>query len=80
MRAKQTKRRSLKWASRGAIPGALLHAQPVAVVRRARFEGNSFEVVESPSMVIRGQGYETEEAAQIYANQLNAELKGQTRK
>ena len=36
------------------------------VVRRSRFEGHSFEVIESPSLRIIAQGFETEESAQDF--------------
>jgi hypothetical protein len=54
--------------------------KPVAVVRRARFEGNAFEVVSSPSMKIIAQGYDTEEMAQGFADTFNLQSKGQTSK
>ena len=49
----------------------LSHLTKRAVAVRSHYEGNTFNVALSPSMVLIAQGFETKEQAQSYADVYN---------
>ena len=64
-------RKSVNWRK----PHELQNSRPIAVVRRSRFEGGTFEIVESPSMAMLAQGFDDKAEAELAALQMNLSRK-----
>ena len=74
MKAAQRKRESYRTNgrySRGKThKGGPVQAK-LAVVRRAFFEGGTFDIIEIPSGIMLRQGFESMETAQLIADSIN---------